>query len=681
MDQPVTMSHGPLRGRIQGRDLGLLVGVGVPAGFAVLAALLADGHVPQADRDVARWIRDIDFWGWDTLLDVGEWFTGAPGGVIVWVIVVAGFWASGRPVEAIILGAAAVIWVPKAIAEELIARPRPIFDGIDASDLASGHSFPSGHMTAGFAIYGMLAVIAVVRFSDWKARTIAVGLAAAILTLSAFSRVVEGVHWPSDVLGGAVLGVAWLIGLTVLYLDMRKDHVIVPGLAILRRLRRRRPAPVVEGVDLAGSIASTVYLDRAAGTASKVYRPPRFVRWLYWAAFQSSFPYATREEALRTAAAVREFTGVLTKYWTGEDMVAAVREIRCERGEFWFVTELVEGEEPKDNAEVRDLLLSFRRRFAEAGLSTWQIDPENPHAHTNFIRTPEGRLRLIDLESTLIPLVQPLNMLPRMFRMGRIPTFDDVDYAHLHRYVDEHRDDIAETLGPDDLQRLDAAIRTAEECAATWKNAEPNLWGLGAHRIWHWIAWDRRTGPIRRRLAQSETLALRFVMTPLDRWVADGWITAQEAGAVRLSLESNSGRKVLRFLGMHVALSFLPGPPGTRSAARFSSVIFLRLRDTVRYRRGDLSQDAYTESRQTHTWLVAIVGLVPLLGAGAYLLSPQMRRCSYIVPLAFDRVLHRIPFRVYYRLRLHRFTVERAVAQNRPTPPPADTAAQAEAGK
>jgi len=138
---------------------------------------------------------------------------------------------------------------------------------------------------------------------------------------------------------------------------------------------------------------------------------------------------------------------------------------------------------------------------------------------------------------------------------------------------------------------------------------------------------------------------------------------------------------VLRFLGMHVALSFLPGPPGTRSAARFGSVIFLRLRDTVRYRRGDLSQEAYTESRQAHTWLVAIVGLVPLLGAGAYLLSPQMRRCSYIVPLAFDRVLHRMPFRVYYRLRLHRFTVERAVAKNRPSLPPADTAAQTEAGK
>ena len=32
-----------------------------------------------------------------------------------------------------------------------------------------------------------------------------------------------------------------------------------------------------------------------------------------------------------------------------------------------------------------------------------------------------------------------------------------------------------------------------------------------------------------------------------------------------------------------------------------------------------------------------------------------------MVPLAFDRMLHRLPFRLYYRRRLHRFTVERAV--------------------
>ena len=369
------------------REVWLAVGLGFLAAFIVLAALLADDHIPAADRDVANWIRGIDFFAWDAMVSVGEALTGSPYGVIVWFAAVAGFWASGRPVEAIVLAFAAAIWVPKAIAEELVDRTRPILDGIEGSALAEGGSFPSGHITAGFAVYGMLAVIAVVRLQGWRPRAVAIFVAAAVLTLAAFSRVVDGVHWPSDVLGGFLLGLAWVAGVTVLYRDMRRDQVSIPGLDLLRRMRRRgRPAAPVDR-DIAGSIASTVYLDREAGTATKVYRPPRAVRWMYWAAFQSSFPYATREEALRTAAAVRELTGLLTQYWTGDNMVAGVTEIRCERGEFYFVTELVEGEEPRDNAEVRDVLLTLRRRFGEAGLATWQIDAENPHAYTNFIRT------------------------------------------------------------------------------------------------------------------------------------------------------------------------------------------------------------------------------------------------------------------------------------------------------
>ena len=557
---------------------------------------------------------------------------------------------------------AGAIWLPKALAEVLVDRERPIFDGIAGSTLADGSSFPSGHMTASIAVYGMLAGIAVVRLSSWRARTVAVVVVVAILTLAAFSRVVDGVHWPSDVLGSVLLGIAWVTGLIVLYLDMRQDHVVIPGLSLLRRLLRRGKRVEPANRDIAGSVASTVYLDRETGTASKIYRPPRLVRWMYWAAFQSSFPYATREEALRTAAAVRELTGLLTQYWTGEDIVAAVREIRCERGEFVFVTELVEGEEPKDNAEVLEVLQTLRRHFAEAGLATWQIDPENPHAFTNFVRTPEGKLRLIDLESTLIPLVQPLTMLPRMLRMGRVPTFDDVDYDQLRRYVEQHRTEIDQALGAEGLERLDAAIATAEAYAATWKGAEPNLWGRMAHRVWHGIAWERRTGPMRRRLTQSEDLALRFVMGPLDRWEAEGWIPATCAGGVRESLQSDSARKVLRFLGMHVAISTLLFlPPGSRSALRFGTVIALRTRDTFRYNAGRISPAEYDESRQTHTWLVAIVGLIPAFGAGAYLLSPAMRRSNYVVPLAFDRVFYRLPFRLYYRWRLHRFTVERAL--------------------
>ncbi len=99
-----------------------------------------------------------------------------------------------------------------------------------------------------------------------------------------------------------------------------------------------------------------------------------------------------------------------------------------------------------------------------------------------------------------------------------------------------------------------------------------------------------------------------------------------------------------------------------------------RRRDEVLKHHREISREEYNASRRTHTWLVALVALVPAFGAGAYLLSPQMRRCSYIMPLVLDRVFYRLPFHVYDRWRLHRFTVERVVRSVTPSEGPQESA-------
>ena len=65
-------------------------------------------------------------------------------------------------------------------------------------------SFPSGHSTTAFTLAGVLTMFA----ARTRWRLLFVGLACAV----ALSRIAVGVHWPLDVLGGAVVGwlSAWL---------------------------------------------------------------------------------------------------------------------------------------------------------------------------------------------------------------------------------------------------------------------------------------------------------------------------------------------------------------------------------------------------------------------------------------------------------------------------------------
>ena len=117
------------------------------------------------------------------------------------------------------LGNSGIIWVLAAALllgnlalKNLFARPRPCW--LDESvplliARPSDYSFPSGHTMAG-AIGATFLTTADRRFG-WAAIPLAV--------LIAFSRLYLYVHFPSDVLGGAVLGVG--IGLLMLYGERR----------------------------------------------------------------------------------------------------------------------------------------------------------------------------------------------------------------------------------------------------------------------------------------------------------------------------------------------------------------------------------------------------------------------------------------------------------------------------
>jgi undecaprenyl-diphosphatase len=105
--------------------------------------------------------------------------------------------------------------------KELFARARPVFDVPVAT--APGYSFPSGHalntmiVGAGAVILGWSATR-----SRPPARAALLAGATALVLVTGFDRVGLGVHYPSDVVGGWLIGLATVLVTTAAFsIDLR----------------------------------------------------------------------------------------------------------------------------------------------------------------------------------------------------------------------------------------------------------------------------------------------------------------------------------------------------------------------------------------------------------------------------------------------------------------------------
>ena len=213
-----------------------LVLVAVPFGILVEQIVRA-GPMLRVDKGVAESVH-----GW--VLHRGHWFVDV-------VIVVSWF---GRPPFLSLISALAALflWRHKRVrlalfvvvtgvggglvdtaVKVLVNRPRPVLANPIAHAL--GKSFPSGHTMSSTVVYGALLLVflpVVPRRRRWVPIAATVVLVLAIAT----SRIALGVHFLSDVLGGLILGLAWLAA-------------SVAAFRIWRTERGRKPAPITAGLE------------------------------------------------------------------------------------------------------------------------------------------------------------------------------------------------------------------------------------------------------------------------------------------------------------------------------------------------------------------------------------------------------------------------------------------------
>lgn len=99
------------------------------------------------------------------------------------------------------------IWTRAA--KGFIERPRPSV--IPRLVEVSGFSYPSGHSLAATATFLTVALLATRHMRSPTSRALLHATMAAIVVLVAASRVYLGVHYPSDVASGVLVGAAWAL--------------------------------------------------------------------------------------------------------------------------------------------------------------------------------------------------------------------------------------------------------------------------------------------------------------------------------------------------------------------------------------------------------------------------------------------------------------------------------------
>jgi membrane-associated phospholipid phosphatase len=187
----------------------LIAVVGILVGM-LLAKALGHSALVRADGGVDRWFARHRTHDLNSVTGVIAGLGGTPvvtGLAVLTVIAAALVWRRWR--EPALMAAAmfgeVVIFLTITT---LVNRARPPVPHLDAAPPTS--SFPSGHTAASVALYGAWAILSWERARTVLVRGLFTVLAVVVPVLVGIARLYRGMHFPTDVIAGALLSLAWL---------------------------------------------------------------------------------------------------------------------------------------------------------------------------------------------------------------------------------------------------------------------------------------------------------------------------------------------------------------------------------------------------------------------------------------------------------------------------------------
>lgn len=183
--------------------------------FAAITDEVTDGDVLPYDERILTAINQTLSPRFDAVFVIGTDL----GGVIAVVLMSAaiGGWLlyrKQRRLAAFFLSSVGGAMALNATLKLLFTRERPeLWERLVTE---STYSFPSGHAMASSALaFTLIVLLWPTRWRSWV-----IGLGLFYMAFIGFSRLYLGVHYPTDVLAGWCLSLAWVLAMRIVFLDV-----------------------------------------------------------------------------------------------------------------------------------------------------------------------------------------------------------------------------------------------------------------------------------------------------------------------------------------------------------------------------------------------------------------------------------------------------------------------------